>query len=61
MKFQEICYGPFVLDIGMTITGCCYPDGENIAPQLVSSFLDGYQSARTLLDLEMQALAGKIS
>ena len=53
---QEVCNGQLVLDVAMTIIGCCYPTNNKQDPELVKSLLEGYNSIRQLTPLELEYL-----
>lgn len=57
LDFEEVCYEPAILDVAMTILGCCFDKerGELIEPW-TRSFIDGYCSVRPLTSLEIELL-----
>jgi Ser/Thr protein kinase RdoA (MazF antagonist) len=49
---------PVVLDIAMTLIGCCFDaSSAKLKPELAVSFLDAYNAVRPLPDNEWQALS----
>jgi len=49
VDWEEVCLGEFVLDLGMTICGCCFPNKEEnkLDMKLSQALLDGYQKVMT--------------
>ncbi len=51
LDFEQAGIGEYILDIGISISGTCLEKGRIIMP-LVKSFLEGYESKRTLPAIE---------
>eukprot|EP01104_Vermistella_antarctica_P017319 TRINITY_DN6117_c1_g1_i1.p1 TRINITY_DN6117_c1_g1~~TRINITY_DN6117_c1_g1_i1.p1 ORF type:complete len:387 (-),score=69.43 TRINITY_DN6117_c1_g1_i1:289-1287(-) len=57
IDWEEIACGPAVLDVAMTIVGCCYSAQGVLSPALVSAFLSAYKGgARPMTALEVEVL-----
>ena len=56
LDFEEGCYDTLLLDIGMTIIGCCYTPEHRLNLKAVQRFLDTYNARRPLTDSEWQHL-----
>lgn len=48
IDFEEMCLGPRLLDVCMTITGCCYTATHQLDYQLTHSLLSSYCSRHPL-------------
>ena len=55
LDFEEICRDVFILDLGMAIVGCCFPEGK-LDEDLASSLVRGYSSRRHLSEKERDGL-----
>lgn len=47
LDFEQSGIGNFILDLGISISGCCLEKGR-ISPCLIESYLKGYESVRPL-------------
>ena len=56
LDFEEGCYDTLLLDVGMTIIGCCYTPEHRLILKAVQAFLDTYNAIRPLTDSEWQHL-----
>ncbi|KAL6057769.1 Homoserine kinase [Balamuthia mandrillaris] len=56
VDFEEVCLGPTILDVGMTIVGCCYPKDNKLDEELAKTFLTAYRKVRPLSDAELRML-----
>ncbi len=56
LDFEEVCYDTFLIDVGMTIIGCCYTAQHQLDMDSVVGFLDAYNSIRSLTDEEWSSL-----
>eukprot|EP01095_Lingulamoeba_sp_RSL-Kostka_P012064 TRINITY_DN4722_c1_g3_i1.p1 TRINITY_DN4722_c1_g3~~TRINITY_DN4722_c1_g3_i1.p1 ORF type:complete len:346 (+),score=93.23 TRINITY_DN4722_c1_g3_i1:120-1157(+) len=54
VDFEEVCYGNVLLDIAMTVCGCCFSEDQVLNEDLTLNFLQGYTSIRKLSDLEIK-------
>ena len=45
---QECCYGPLLVDVGMTICGYCYPVDNKLDETLKEEFLSAYNEVRPI-------------
>ncbi|MBC98643.1 MAG: hypothetical protein CME63_12910 [Halobacteriovoraceae bacterium] len=59
LDFEQGGIGEFILDLGITISGCCLEKGQ-INQGLVQSLVKGYQEHRKLTTYERQNLADSI-
>ena len=48
IDFEEMCLGPRLLDVCMTLTGCCYSADHRLDFDLARSFLSSYCSRHPL-------------
>jgi Ser/Thr protein kinase RdoA (MazF antagonist) len=48
IDWEEICVGPHLLDVAMTLVGCAYDDDDRLDCDLASAFLSAYHSTRPL-------------
>ncbi len=55
LDFEQAGIGEYILDLGISISGTCLEKGRVITP-LVNSFLLGYESVRSLNDVEKKYL-----
>ena len=56
LDFEEGCYDTLLLDVGMTIIGCCYTPEHRLNLKAVQRFLDTYNARRPLTESEWQHL-----
>jgi homoserine kinase type II len=56
LDFEEGCHDTLLIDVGMTIIGCCYTPEHQLDIALVHSFLDAYNASRPLTDDEWDSL-----
>ena len=56
IDFEEGCLDTLLIDIAMTIIGCCYTDDHLLDEELVNSFLDAYNATRPISDDEYRGL-----
>lgn len=59
LDFEQAGLGPLVLDIGISMSGTCLEKGR-ILPELVASYLEGYESVRPLQGAEIEHLTDAI-
>ncbi len=59
LDFEQGGIGEYILDLGITISGCCLEKGQ-INQGLVQSLVKGYQEHRELTHFERQNLADSI-
>jgi len=51
VDFEQAGIGPFILDLGISISGTCLENGK-ISKKLMNSFISGYESNRKLANQE---------
>ena len=56
IDFEEGCHDTLLIDIAMTIIGCCYTEDHLLEEKLVHSFLDAYNATRPISDDEYKGL-----
>ena len=56
LDFEEGCYDTLLLDVGMTIIGCCYTSEHRLNLKAVQRFLDAYNATRPMTESEWQHL-----
>lgn len=57
IDFEQSGRGTHILDLGIAISGCCFNTArDNLDPELIDSFLNGYQSVHQLTKLEQEYL-----
>ena len=56
LDFEEGCYDTLLIDVGMTIIGCCYTSDHRLNLKAVRRFLDAYNVVRPLTDSEWKHL-----
>ena len=56
IDFEELCIAPSLLDVAMTLTGCCYEVDDTLDINLAKSFLSAYTQQRALNPLEVELL-----
>lgn len=59
LDFEQSGVGEYILDLGISISGTCLEKGRIITP-LVKSYLQGYQTVRSLPDNEKKFLSTAI-
>jgi homoserine kinase type II len=59
LDFEQAGIGPFILDIGISMSGTCLEKGR-VLPELVASYLEGYESVRPLQGQEIEHLTDSI-
>jgi len=57
IDFEEVCEGPYILDVGMAICGCCYTKENILSPPLLHSLLSSYESVRGFSSIEQASLS----
>ncbi len=56
LDFEEGCYDTLLIDVGMTIIGCCYTSDHRLNLKAVRRFLDAYNVVRPLTESEWKHL-----
>ncbi len=56
LDFEEGCYDTLLIDVGMTIIGCCYTPQHQLILKAASQFLDAYNAVRPLTESEWEHL-----
>ena len=56
LDFEEGCYDTLLLDVGMTIIGCCYTSEHRLNLEAVQRFLETYNAMRPMTESEWQHL-----
>lgn len=56
LDFEEGCYDTLLIDVGMTIIGCCYTSDHRLNLEAVRRFLDTYNTVRPLTESEWKHL-----
>lgn len=56
IDFEEVCYDKMMIDIGMTIIGCCYIADNQLDLVSVNGFLESYNAIREMTDEEWDSL-----
>lgn len=56
LDFEEGCYDVLLLDIAMTIIGCCYTPQHELNLKTAHRFLDAYNAVRPLTENEWEYL-----
>ncbi|MYA70333.1 homoserine kinase [Candidatus Poribacteria bacterium] len=56
LDFEEGCYDTLLIDVGMTIIGCCYTSEHRLNLKVVQRFLNAYNAIRPLTESEWQHL-----
>lgn len=57
IDFEQSGLGRYLLDLGIAVSGSCLPKGEVLVQkELVIKFVEGYQMARKLKDIELEYL-----
>lgn len=56
LDFEEGCYDTLLIDVGMTIIGCCYTSDHQLNLGVVRRFLAAYNATRPLTEKEWKHL-----
>ena len=56
LDFEEGCYDVLLIDVGMTIIGCCYTPEHALNLKAAHRFLDAYTAVRPLTEREWEHL-----
>ena len=56
LDFEEGCYDTLLIDVGMTLIGCCYTPEDRLNLGAAQRFLDAYNAVRPLTESEWQSL-----
>ena len=56
LDFEEGCYDTLLIDVGMTLIGCCYTPENQLNLEAAQRFLDAYNALRPLTENERQCL-----
>lgn len=56
LDFEEGCYDTLLIDVGMTIVGCCYTSQHELNIKAAHQFLDTYNAVRPLAESEWEHL-----
>ena len=56
LDFEEGCYDTLLIDVGMTIIGCCYTSNHRLNLKAARRFLDAYNAVRPLTEREWKYL-----
>ena len=56
LDFEEGCYDTLLIDVGMTIIGCCYTPQHQLILEAARRFLETYNAVRPLTESEWQHL-----
>ncbi len=56
LDFEEGCYDTLLIDVGMTLIGCCYTPENRLNLEAVRRFLDTYNALRPLTESEWHCL-----
>lgn len=56
LDFEEGCYDTLLIDVGMTLIGCCYTPEHQLDVETAKRFLDAYNAARPLTENEWNHL-----
>lgn len=56
IDFEEVCYDKMMIDVGITIIGCCYTAQHQLDPVSVHGFLETYNAIRSMTDAEWDSL-----
>jgi len=52
IDWEEICQGPALVDVAVTICGCCFPKNNELDLNVMNAFLESYEKARVLSEEE---------
>ena len=58
LDFEEGCYDTLLIDVGMTLIGCCYTPEHQLDVKAAKRFLDAYNVSRPLTENEWNHLDG---
>ena len=56
LDFEEVCYDKMLIDVAMTIIGCCYDTHHQLDSTSMHGFLTAYNTSRPLTDDEWDSL-----
>lgn len=56
LDFEEGCYDTLLIDVGMTLIGCCYTPQHQLNLEAAQRFLDAYNALRPLTESEWKHL-----
>ena len=56
LDFEEGCYDTLLIDVGMTLIGCCYTPQHKLNLKAARRFLDAYNAGRPLTNSEWEHL-----
>lgn len=56
LDFEEGCYDTLLIDVGMTLIGCCYTPENRLNLEAAQRFLDAYNALRPLTESEWESL-----
>ena len=56
LDFEEGCYDTLLIDVGMTLIGCCYTPQHQLNLESAQRFLDAYNASRPLTENEWKYL-----
>ncbi len=56
LDFEEVCYDTMLIDVAMTIIGCCFTAQHQLDTASVDAFLEAYNKHRPLTDDECDCL-----
>ncbi len=56
LDFEEGCYDTLLIDVGMTLIGCCYTPQHQLNIEAVQRFLEAYNASRPLTESEWKCL-----
>ena len=56
LDFEEGCYDTLLLDVGITLIGCCYTPQHQLILKAARRFLDAYNAVRPLTESEWKYL-----
>ena len=57
VDWEEMCLGPALLDVAMTLVGCGYGEDDRLDAALAEAFLTAYSAARPLTAVERALFA----
>ena len=58
LDFEEGCYDTLLIDVGMTLIGCCYTPQHALNLEAAQRFLEAYNASRPLTENEWKHLDG---
>ena len=56
LDFEEGCHDTLLIDVSMTLIGCCYTPEDRLNLEAAQRFLDAYNALRPLTESEWQCL-----